>query len=165
VAARVRRDPDRAKSVQLNIDDDTIRRFRIRTGKFPVSFSDANGSALRSEVSKSAYYLLIAGAVARLPNNARAARLALYDRAEIALTAELLDLGISDEQVAVERLAFERAIRKIENDASSEEKPEAGIEKHPRHLPRILSFFSFLSDPIWRHGWAGRPQHVNTTPR
>lgn len=147
MAVRVRRNRDRAKSIQLNIDDDTIRRHRIRTGKFPVSFSVANGSVLGSEISKSAYYLLISGAVSKLPNNTRAARLALYDRAEIALTAELLDLEISDELVAVERLAFERAIRKIEDDALSEEKLKWGTETNPRPFPRFLSFFRVFTRP------------------
>ena len=103
---------------QLNIDDDdTIRRLRLPPKT--VSSSAADEFALRSEVrSKSAYYSVIARAVSKLPGNTRDARLALYDRAEIALTAELLqDLEISDERAAVERLALERAIRKIEHDA------------------------------------------------
>jgi len=41
----------------------------------------------------------------------------LYDRAEVALNSVHLDPEISDEQATFERLALERAIRKIENDA------------------------------------------------
>jgi hypothetical protein len=141
VAFRPRRDRDDADSVRLNTDDDTIRRLRIRTARFPVSFSAADESALRSEVPKSAYYALIARAVSQLPNNTRAARLALYERAEVALTAELLDPEISDEQAAVERLAFERAIRRIEGNARKKEKPKELQQNHPRPFPSLLSLF------------------------
>jgi hypothetical protein len=58
---------------------------------------------------------VIARAVSRLPNNTRDARLALYDLAEIALTAKLLESPeVSDEQMAAQRLALEWTIRKIE---------------------------------------------------
>ena len=141
VAFRARGNRDTAKLVQLNIDDDTIRRLRIRTGRFPTSFSAADESALRTEVSKSPYYSVIARAVCELPNNTRAARLALYERAEMAATAALLDPKISDEQATVERLAFERAIRKIEGDALKKEMPKELQEKHPRPFSSLLSFF------------------------
>jgi hypothetical protein len=141
---RPRVDRDDASSVQLNIDDNTIRRLRIRTARFPVSFSRADESALRSEVPKSAYYALIARAVSQLPNNTRAARLALYERAEIALTGELLDPEISDEQAGVERLSFERAIRRIEGDARKKENLEELQQSHPRPFPSFLSFFRLL---------------------
>ena len=102
---RLARDP--AKSAQLNIDD------------------DADGAAPHSEVrSSTAYYAVIAGAVSKLPNNTPQARQALYDRAGIALGAELLhDPEISDEQVAGERLALERAMRKVEDDEHRKEQP------------------------------------------
>jgi hypothetical protein len=106
-----------ANSVQLNVDDDTFRRLRIRTGSFPVSFAPGDEDRLRCEVSKSPYYSLLARAVFQLPKNTRAARLALYDRAEVALNTVLLHPEISDEQATVERLALGRAIRKIEDDA------------------------------------------------
>src|SRR5919206_4090337 len=95
------RNRDAAKSA-LNIDDHTIRRLRIRTGCFPNSFSARDECGIWSDGrSKSAYYSLIARAVSKLPNDTRDARLALYDRAEIALTAELLQHPeISDEQIA-----------------------------------------------------------------
>jgi hypothetical protein len=121
--AQPNREP--ARSLQLNIDADTIRRLRIRTARFPTSFA-TDELALRSEVSKSAYYPVLARAVSRLPNNTREARLALYDRAEIVLTAELLhDTNVSDERVMIERLAFERAILRIEGDAWKKENTKA----------------------------------------
>jgi hypothetical protein len=91
--------------------------------------------------TRSAYYSLIAQAVARLPSNTRDARLALYDRAEIALTVELLKHPeISDEQKAAERLAFERAIIKIEGDARKKEMRKQSPEKHRRPFTAFLSF-------------------------
>ena len=103
--------------MQLNVDDDTFRRLRIRTGRLPVSFAAGDQDKLRCEVSKSPYYSLLARAVFQLPKNTRTARLALYDRAEVALNAVLLHPEISDEQATFERLALERAIHKIEHDA------------------------------------------------
>ena len=138
VTFRARGNRDTAKLVQLNIDDDTIRRLRVRTGKFPAPFSAPDETTLRTQVSKSPYYSLIARAVCKLPNNTRAARLALYDRAEIAATAALLDLKVSDEQAAIERLAFERAIRKIEGQGWKKENPKAFQGKRSRAL-RIVS--------------------------
>ena len=76
---------------------------------------------------------MIARAVSRLPNNTRDARLALYDLAEIALTAKLLESSeISDEQMAAQRLALEWTIRKIECEARKEEQPEKLQEKQQR---------------------------------
>jgi hypothetical protein len=81
---------------------------------------------------------VIAGAVSKLPNNTRDARLALYDIAEIALTSELLQHPeISDEQMAVQRLALEWAIRKIESAEGKREQPEEFREKKQRYF---LSF-------------------------
>jgi plasmid stability protein len=146
---RARRNLDTSKLAQLNIDDDTIRRLRIRTAKFPTSFSAGDQSVLAEVRSKSAYYSVIARAVSKLPHNTRDARLALYDRAEIALTAELLqDLEISDEQAAVQRLALERAIRKIEGDVWKKEKPKQSAEKHPRPFTSFLSFFQLFKRQI-----------------
>jgi hypothetical protein len=85
---------------------------------------------------------VIAGAVSRLPNNTRDARLALYDRAETALTAELLRYAeISDEQVAIERLALEKAFLKIEGDARKKEKPKQLQQKRQWTFASFLSFF------------------------
>jgi len=138
VGSRARPNREPASSLQLNIDSDTVRRLRIRTAQFPTSFA-TDESALRSEVSKSAYYSVLARAVSKLPNNTLEARLALYDRAEIVLTAELLhDPNISDERVMAERLAFERAIRKIEGQGWKKENPKAFQGKRSRAL-RIVS--------------------------
>ena len=148
VAFRARRDRDPAKPAPLNIDDDTIQRRYVRTARFPESFLATD--ALRSEVrTKSAYYSVIARAVSRLPNNTRDTRLALYDRAEIALTAELLrDPKISDEQAAVERLALERAVCKIEGDARKKEKRNQFQEKRRRPFISFLSFFKVFNRQI-----------------
>jgi hypothetical protein len=136
-AFRARRNRDTAKAAQLH----------VRTARFPVSFLATD--ALRSEVrTKSAYYSVIAGAVSRLPNNTRDARLALYDRAEIALTAELLqDPRITDEEAAVERLALERAVCKIESDARRKEKPNRLREEQRRPFS-FLSFFRVFNRQI-----------------
>ena len=98
--------------MQLNVDDDTFRRLRIRTGRLPVSFAAGDLDKLRCEVSKSPYYSLLARAVSQLPKNTRTARLALYDRAEVALNAVVLHPEISDEQATFERLVLdERSAR------------------------------------------------------
>src|SRR6185503_16474591 len=117
---------DTVKSGQLNIDDHSIRRLRIRTGRLPISFSATDECGIWPDIrSKSAYYSVIARAVSRLPNNTRDARLALYDLAEIALTAKLLESPeISDDQMAAQRLALEWTIRKIESEAQKKEQPD-----------------------------------------
>jgi hypothetical protein len=85
LASRAQENRPVTKSVQLNVNDDTFRRLRIRTGRLPVSFAAGDEDKLRCEVSKSPYYSLLARAVSQLPKNTRTARLALYDRAEVAL--------------------------------------------------------------------------------
>jgi hypothetical protein len=90
---------------------------------------------------------VLAGAVSGLPRNNRDARLALYDRAEIALTAELLKHSeISDEQVAVERLALESAIRRIESQVRRKESPaplQAGRRRPLASFLRFIRSFGF----------------------
>ena len=144
VASRARRYWHAAKSAQLHGGDDAIGLRHIPRSRFPRSLYATDGTMVPSEVrTKSAYYSLIARAVAELPNNTRDARLALYDRAEIALTVNLLeDPEISDEQAAVERLAFERAIIKIEGDARKKEMPKRSQERHRRPFTAFLSFLS-----------------------
>jgi hypothetical protein len=138
---------DGAKSAHLSTNDDAIHRLQTRTAKFVAEFAATDEAATLSETwSRSAYYSVIARAVSRLPNNTREARQALYDRAGIALAAELLhgEDPLSDEQVATERLAFERAIRKIERDAGKREQPtthEGPQEKRRRPLSSFLAFF------------------------
>jgi hypothetical protein len=142
---------DTAKSAQLNIDDDAIHRLHARIAKFGASFSVTEELALPSEVrSKSAYYSVIARAVSRLPNNTREARQALYDRAEIALAAELLhDAKISDERAGDERLALERAIRKIEGDARRRENPKKLQQTHQRPITSFVTFFRIFKRNYW----------------
>jgi hypothetical protein len=98
--SRGNREPAQSPPVNIN---DAIQRLHIRTTGFPTSFSATDETPWSRVRSKSAYYSVIAGAVSRLPNNTRNARLAVYDRAEVALTAELLrHPEMSDKQVAVE---------------------------------------------------------------
>jgi hypothetical protein len=67
---------------------------------------------LNVDDDKSPYYSLLARAVSQLPKNTRTARLALYDRAEVALNAVVLHPEISDEQATFERLVLdERSAR------------------------------------------------------
>src|SRR5262249_10813955 len=71
--------------------DGATRPVHIPQSEFPRLLYATDGTMLPSEVhARSAYYSVMVRAVARLPNNTRDARLALYDRAEIALTVELM---------------------------------------------------------------------------
>ena len=143
VVFRARPNWHTAKPAQLDGDGDAVPPLHIPQSQFPRSLYATDGTMVPSEVrSRSAYYSVIACAVSRLPNNTRDARLALYDRAEIALTVELLkEPEISDEQAAVERLAFERAIIKIEGDARKKEMPKQSQATHRRPFTASLSFF------------------------
>jgi len=163
----VPRNRDTAKSVQLKIDDHNIRRLRVRKGKFPAAFSATEESGIWSDArSRSAYYSVIARGVSKLANNTRNARLALYELAEIALTAELLEHPeISDEQMAVQRLALEWAIRKIESEARKKEQPEQLQEKEQRPFTSVLSFiWSWLPNASGRRapdGFTGAPARTS----
>jgi hypothetical protein len=139
-AVRARRNWRTAKPAQLDGDGDAVLPLHIPRSEFPRSLYATDGTMVPSEVrTRSAYYSVIASAVSRLPSNTRDARLALYDRAEIALTVELMkEPEISKEQAAVERLAFERAIIKIECDARKNEQSQA---THRRPFTASLSFF------------------------
>jgi hypothetical protein len=87
---------------------------------------------------------VIARAVSKLTNNTHDARLALYDRAELALTAELLQHPeISDEQMTVQRLALEWAIRKIESEGRKKEQSEQ-LQEQEREQRPFTSFLSFI---------------------
>jgi hypothetical protein len=143
VAFRARRNWHTAKPAQRDGDGDVVRPLHIPQSEFPRSLYATDGTVVPSEVrTRSAYYSVIACAVSRLPNNTRDARLALYDRAEIALTVELMKAPeISDERAADERLAFERAIIKIEGDARKKEMPKQSQETHRRPFTASLSFF------------------------
>jgi hypothetical protein len=79
-------------------------------------------------------------AVSDLPNNTAEAREALYDRAEVALAAELLqDPQVSEAQFADERLAVERAIRIVERD--TRKRIHDDQEEAHGHYSTFRSFF------------------------
>lgn len=133
---------DTAKSAQLDIDDDDddmVRRLAAQLIPAP------DETAPQSETLPSrGYYSVIARAVSRLPNNTHEAREALYDRAAVALAAELLhEQGpqLSDAQLANERLALERAIRKVEREAGKQAPSAVREGKHRRPFSSFLSFF------------------------
>jgi hypothetical protein len=137
---------DTAKSAQLNIDDDAAQHLHARVAKLAAGISATDEADFASYRTRSAYYSVIARAVSRLPSNTREARQALYDRAGIALAAQLLqerELPLSDEQVAIERLAFERAIRTVEREARKKEPPTSHDQIPQEH--RRGPFSSFLS--------------------
>jgi len=142
------RDRLAAEPAQCDSDNDAVQRPHIPAARFPRSFSIPDGAPSPSEaLARSAYYSVMARAVVGLPSNTRDARLALYDRAEIALTAELLkNPDISEEQAATERLAFERAIIKIEDDAQRKEmrKRSQAIQRQERHRPPVTSYLSLF---------------------
>jgi hypothetical protein len=71
------------------------------------------------------YYPLIAKAVGGLDKNNGEIRRALYDRARVALVAQLrgVDPPLNESDITRERLALEEAIRKVETEASRR-KPE-----------------------------------------
>jgi hypothetical protein len=112
-----------------------------------AGLAPTNEAAAQSEVRSapitSDYYPVLTRAVCQLPNNTREARQALYDRAEVALVAELLqDPQVSEAQVAGERRAFERAIRMIERDTQKKQRSTRDDPKGPRG--RLSTFRSFL---------------------
>ena len=148
------------KSGQPGSDDHAVGRLHIPAARFPTSYPSATDAASASEVrSRSAYYSVIARAVARLPKNTRDARFALYDRAEVELARELLqDPKISDEQAAIERLALERAIRKIESDAGKREMPKQLPERHRRAFTSFLALCLRSLSVRFIHGGASGPQ-------
>jgi hypothetical protein len=158
LAFRARRNWSIGKSGQPGSDDHAIG--PIPAASFPTSYSVTDATTSASEVrSRSAYYSVIARAVARLPKNTRDARFALYDRAEVELAAELLkDPRISDEQAAIERLALERAIRKVEGDARKREMPKQLPERHRRAFASFLALCLGSLSVRFIHWGASGPQ-------
>jgi hypothetical protein len=161
LASRARRNRSIGKPGQPGRDDHAVR--PIPAAKFPTSYSATDATTSSEVRSKSAYYSVIARAVARLPKNSRDARFALYDRAEVELAAELLqDPKISDERAAIERLALERAIRKIEGDARKREMPKQLPEQSPeRHRRAFTSFLALCLGSLsvrFTHWGASGPQ-------
>jgi hypothetical protein len=96
-----------ARSTQFTVRGAIQRRL-------PDKAAPAPPSETTSEVE---YYSLIAAEVAQLPNNTHLAREALYDRVWVAVAPQLLhgqDPSTSEPQIASERLAFQKAICKLE---------------------------------------------------
>ena len=56
---------------------------------------------------------------------------------------------ISDEQMAVQRLALEWAIRKIENEARTKEQPQQAQEKCSGHFTSFLSVIWPSAERLW----------------
>jgi hypothetical protein len=158
LAFRARRNWSIGKSGQPGSEDHAIG--SIPAASFPTSYSATDATTSAFEVrSRSAYYSVIARAVARLPKNTRDSRFALYDRAEVELAAELLrDPKISDEQAAIERLALERAIRKIEGDARKREIPKQLPERHRRTFASFLALCLGSLNVRFIHWGASGPQ-------
>jgi hypothetical protein len=130
---------DTAKAPSLNMHDDAIQQG---AGLSPTDAA-ATQSEVRSGPITSDYYSVLARAVSELPNNIREARQALYDRAEVALVAELLqDPQVSEAQVTDERLAFERAIRMVERDTRKKMRRTRDDQEQPHG--RFSSFRSFF---------------------
>lgn len=87
------------------------------------------------------YVPLVAQAVAGLPTNAAADRLALYGRARQALVAQLREMKppLSNQQIISEQADLEAAIRKIEAEQAATEKLKPAvtpIAPMPRMFPR-----------------------------
>jgi hypothetical protein len=125
------------------MSDTAIQHFRTRTAAFADGFSATDElPPLFEPQSRSAYYSVIARAIFRLPNNTREARQALYDRAGVALATLLLDGAsqVSEAQIAAERLALERAIRKVEGEAQKKEQPTV----QEKRRGAFISFLPFL---------------------
>jgi hypothetical protein len=142
---------DTATSARTTIEDDAAQHIDARTARLAAGISATHEAEFASYRTRSAYYSVIARAVFGLPSNTPEARQALYDRAAIAFSAHLLqdqDPPLSDEQIAIERLAFERAIRTVEREARKREQPAAHDQIEPEHrrqpLSSFLSFFRFF---------------------
>ena len=90
-----------ARSAQLNI---RVAIQRLLTGKAPTPQSETP-----SEIE---YHSLLIAEVSGLPNNTYLARQALYDRRWVAVAAQLQGLNL--DQIRSEKLAFQKAICKVE---------------------------------------------------
>src|SRR5580692_11578371 len=74
------------------------------------------------------YHQLIARAVEGLDRSTGEARRALYERARNALVAQLRSNQISEGDINKERLALEKAIRKVEAEAARKSRSESRSE-------------------------------------
>jgi hypothetical protein len=128
------------------VSDNATQRLRTRTAGFTAGFSAMDEAPPIFEPrSRSSYYSVIARAVSNLPNNNRESRQALYDRAGVALATLLLDKGdqVSDTQIEGERLALERAIRKVEGEARQKEQPATPEQVQEKRRGVFISLLSF----------------------
>jgi hypothetical protein len=86
--------------------------------QFDIAVAVQRHLAPQSETpSEAEYYSLLAAEVSRLPINTKLARQALYDRVWVGIAAQLShgqDPSSSVSQIASERLAFQKAICKVE---------------------------------------------------
>ena len=106
-----------ARSAQLNI---RVAIQRLLTGKAPAPQSETP-----SEIE---YHSLLIAEVSRLPNNTYLARQALYDRRWVAVAAQLQGLNL--DQITSEKLAFQKAICKVEIEMAMYE-----VEGHAKEEP------------------------------
>jgi hypothetical protein len=90
------------------------------------------------------YYSIIARAVGGLDPNTGAARRRLYDRARVALVAEMrsAENALDEADILVAQASLERAILKIEADAEPDEDADfadacEAIQAPPAALPRV----------------------------
>jgi hypothetical protein len=90
------------------------------------------------------YYSIIARAVGGLDPNTGATRRRLYDRARVALVAEMrsAENALDEADILVAQASLERAILKIEADAEPDEDADfadacEAIEPPPATLPRV----------------------------
>ena len=83
------------------------------------------------------YHPLIARAVAGLEKNSGENRRALYERARIALVAQLRGVvpALEESEITRERLSLEEAIRKVEADAARQARHHAPRSRRA-HSPR-----------------------------
>ena len=79
------------------------------------------------------YHQLIARAVEGLDSSTGEVRRALYERARNALVAQLRSSQISEADINKQRLALEKAIRKVEAEAARKSRSE------PRSDPRATA--------------------------
>src|SRR5947199_5213110 len=106
------------------------------------------------------YHPLIARAVAGLEKNSGENRRALYERARVALVAQLRGVvpALEESEITRERLALEEAIRKVEAEAARQAREtvrpnltrradQPRREEPPRPAPRTPITPSTLSSP------------------
>ena len=78
------------------------------------------------------YHPLIARAVAGLDKNTGENRRALYERARVALVAQLRGVApaLDESEITRERLALEEAIRKVEAEAARKRARDGAAQHH-----------------------------------